>query len=230
MDILNIVKWELRKIILRLNFVFTVYIVALFLVYVITDALIYGASNLPTSIAVLSIIVTMLLFSAGGYLMLMMPTHVVITEMRSHYSVLEKMRGGSFMATAIVRIIVNMLFVLLCYGLLVMVRRLLMGHGVEEDVLTRSYFLPTAELLFYTVIVSPIVAMFAVIAGTSIPKRKGLSLVVALALYLIAGAVIFLIWNSSLPVIASLIIQGAVVVLLFVASCWLYDNKWEIAA
>lgn len=227
MNILNIVKWELGKCMLRYKVLFATYIALLFLVFVISDAS-YGAT-LNAGTKTLIGAVQLVLLGVTVYIMVMMPTHAVIIEMKSKYSILEKMHADSFIVTAIVRIVIHVLLASLCYGLLAMAHGFLRRHGVDGLAVSTSRSLLITEYLFYTVIASPVVAMFSLIAGSSMPRWKDISPVFAVVLYCVIGVVIFRIWSSSLSAVASSIVQCALIIFLFIASCWLYDNKYEIA-
>jgi len=229
MNIISIAKWELVKRTSRHSNIFLAYIVLL-----LAELYLLGICDPrlnPTddgAIFWLSFIVPILLLCVATYIMIILPTLTVVTEIRGSNRFLEEMRECSFMPNAVLRIILNILLVSLGYGLLLLVTEYSIKTDSSNvnilDIVPLSYI----KFLSYTAIVSPTLAMFSIIAGSSIPRLKSLSSILAIALYFALGGGVL--WMGSLPIptVAISIIQCMVIIFLFLAACWLHDNKCEV--
>jgi len=230
MNLLTIAKWEFARRISWLKYVFSVYIVlllaGLFLTRMGYGNNYYDGGDLHS----LSTFVQSLIIFVAAYIMIFWPTFSAFSELRGKHMSLEGMRGYSFTDTAIVKIILNILLVSLCYGMLLFVAEF--PTKMDNSITSFIGFVDMSfiELLFYTAVLSPVIAMFSVIAGASIPKWSSFSLILAVVLYCGIGGAILKITVSPIYSDVTTVIQCVTAVLLFLASCWLYDNKCEITA
>jgi len=229
MNILNIAKWELAKRTTHLSFVFLAYIILL-LAYIFLIGVADGTINVNNRVvSVMSSMVPYMIFLVSLYIVAL-PTLSAMTEIRGNNRFFEGMREGTFVTVAATRLIFNILVVSLAYGLISLVTALATKSGVDSlNSLNLAYF-PYIGLLFCAAIASPTIAMFSFIAGASIPRWQVFSLVFAAVLYVVIGGCLLWIWNSPIYRDVNVIIQCLSVILLFIAACWLYDNKFEIAA
>ena len=226
MNILNIAKWELVKRTSLLNVIFAIYIVLLLMVMFLAETGVYELYS-PGFVRSLGTTIRILLICTMGYIMFLFPTLSITSEMRSKNFVLEKMRTEPFLSTALVRITISVLWVSLAWGLLILATKIsndeyrgFLGIGFSDG----------AKLVFYSAILSPVIAMFAFTAGLSIRRWSALSLIFSFVFYIVLGTpFIFMEMGSSIPSLATFAIGCVSAIVLLLAACWLYDNKCEIA-
>jgi len=221
---LNIAKWELIKRTSWLNIIFPIYIGLLLVVVFMAETGLFESYN---NNFVLRNTIYIPLLCLVGYIMILMPTLSMITDLRSKSLVLEKMRTVPFLSTAVIRIIINVLQVSLAWGLLLLATKI---SNVLYDELLGIGLSNVARLLFYSAIVSPVLAMFTFIAGLSLRKWSAFSLFFSFILYFMIGwACLFIEFKYPTPSFAIFVIMCISVAVLLIAASWLYDNTCEIA-
>lgn len=213
---MNILKWEFKKRVYQLRFM----VLAFFIFIAVLYLLIPVSSEFNITVTVLGLI-SVLAGVMGAYMVVIYPTLSIIIDFRREYCFLEKMNSYPFILTAAVRIFLNILSILLGFGLLILTSNVMKRFSTENvSYLAINLKAPYVRLIFDTAILSPVIALFAFIAALSIPIFKRYPFIKATAIYAVCG-ITFLV--NKLP-----IVQCVVVIILFFMSCWLYDTKYEV--
>lgn len=221
---MNVLKWELRKRISRLGWILLLFAALFGVIYLLP---VHGEHGFANKMVTILTIISMLVTIGSIYIVIVYPTLSMVIDLRSKYCVLEKMHSQAFIITAIIKTILNILTVLMGSGLLLLaVEMMKKFHTSNTKFLVLELKIPYQELIFHTAIFSPTIILFSCTVALSIPAFKRYSFVVTILLYIMIGGVILLM--AYLPADLTLIVQSAAILLIFVVSCWLYDNKCEI--
>lgn len=216
---MNILKWEFKKRVYQLRFIvlsFIILIAVLYLLLPLLIDLIFG--NITVTVLGLISVAAGLM---GAYIVVVYPTLSIIIDFRREYCFLEKMHSHPFVITAGVRLLLNVLSALLGSGLLILASEAMKRFNTDNTrYLVVNLQAPFERLIFDTAVLSPAIALFSFTAALSIPIFKRHSFLKAAVIYAVCGITFLM---NELP-----IVQCAVVILLTIASCWLYDVRYEV--
>ena len=226
---MNVLKWELRKRIYQLRWIVLSFIILIGIIYLVP----MPADGMSTLLLILLFLVAV----GSVYIVFVYPTLSTVTDLRRKYFLLEKMRSQPFIIVAITKTILNVISVLIGSGLFLLTAEIMKikYHISDTEFVMLNITIPYEKilygnLLFIAAIFLPITVLFSYIAASSIPIFKRHShLAKAILLFSIIGGAIILVAVANSPNTIVSIVKCIVVLLSFVVSCWLYDNKYGIA-
>ena len=224
---INTLKWELRKHILHLRWVIIPMVIILgilFLIPVPTSKVIESGHSLDLTLSLISFLV-MICFT---YLIVIYPTISTIDGLVKKHGLLEKMDSRSYLTIGLVKIVLNVVCVLVASGLLMLILDVIRKFDVtDHSYLILELKVPFQLILFSTAVLLPTMALLSVMVAGSVKILRESSIISALILFV--ASIWLLVQAQNLESGIATIIQVVIVMISFVVSCWLYDNKYEMS-
>lgn len=221
---MNILKWELTKRMYHLRWIILSYLLLIGILYILpTPGGIGFEEGLPAVLSFSSMLITI----ASAYIVLIYPTLAIITDFTKKYGLLEKTHSQPFILTATARVIINIAIVLVGSGLFCLASEVMKRfHTETTKFLILNLTISYESLLLTTAVILPVVALFAYIVSSSVSPLKRHTIISAIIIFAVLLATIMMV--TDLPAHISVIAQCILIVVAFLSSCWLYDNKYEI--
>ena len=219
-------KWELRKHVLHLRWLIIPYVIILGVLYLIpvptSRTIVYG-SSLDFSLTIISLVLLII----TSYLVIIYPILSIIDSLVKKYCLLEKTDSRSYITIGITKLVLNMGCVLIASGLFATALEIIRKFDVTNSkYLIFELKIPFEVVLVTTAVLLPVMALLSFMIAGSIKLLRKNPLISALVVFVIS--VLILIQTQNLGADIAKIVQIIVIIVSFIVSSWLYDNKYEI--